>query len=64
MWKWVPDVNFLYYTVNYAVVDEINQMSYCSMPGTANMMVNGTEVIAEVRKTSSWPRSWANFSPF
>ena len=47
MWKWVPDVNFLYYTVNYAVVDEINQMSYCSMPGTANMMVNGTEVIAE-----------------
>jgi len=33
-WEWVPDVNFLYYSVNYLVVMEVQSLDYCD--GIAN----------------------------
>lgn len=28
-WKWVPDVNYIYYSVNYLVVQEVHSMDHC-----------------------------------
>merc|ERR1711865_754026 len=39
MWKWVPDVNFLYYAVNYVVVIEVKSMTHCD---SLELMANST----------------------
>jgi|EP01047_Picozoa_sp_COSAG01_P003063 hypothetical protein len=37
MWSWVPDVNFLYYSTNYAVVREIQVGAACMPQHTCFM---------------------------
>eukprot|EP01051_Picozoa_sp_SAG22_P014495 SAG22_NODE_1766_length_3623_cov_2.997162_1_plen_116_part_00 len=43
-WRWVPDVNYLYYTVNYLVVEEVKSMEFCLVPPT-QCELNATEVV-------------------
>jgi ATP-binding cassette subfamily G (WHITE) protein 2 len=39
MWKWVPDVNFIYYSVNYVVVTEVEAMGTCDAADGSNATV-------------------------
>eukprot|EP01052_Picozoa_sp_SAG31_P001566 SAG31_NODE_53_length_30139_cov_31.002197_8_plen_231_part_00 len=42
-WRWVPHVNYLYYTINYLVIEEVKSMEYCSVPATS-CSINGTVI--------------------
>ena len=41
MWTWVPDVNFLYFAVNYVIVVEIKAMTHCD---SLELMPNSTQL--------------------